>query len=124
MPPTGIPANAQARINANAQALMPDTCTFFAQIYTPDGVGGSVISTGATWTGPCRVDPFRPPQIEKEAYREALVSEFVLTVPPVAPLTQDIKIQHNGHMYDVVMMQDDHSQQAYKQAHIARVSPA
>jgi len=123
MPPTGVSANNLARMQGNAQGLMPDFCVFYSKIYIADGVGGTNLDPGPIWSGQCRIDPFRNPQNETEAMRTATITDEIITAPVSAPLAENIRILSNGQYYEVVKVVNSQSWPAYKQAQISRVSP-
>jgi len=124
MPPTGLSGNNLARVleNANSSVLLPDTVSFYQQVHSPDGVGGTAINRQVIWSGACRFDPYRAPTDDVKAMRNTLIADYVVTLPITAPITNDLKALHNNFWYDIVQITDDQSMQIYKQVHLARIN--
>jgi head-tail adaptor len=112
-----------ARMRAQLNARLPGTAVIQQAIRTPDGAGG----WSETWTAvtggtvACRLDPIGVGTVRETsiALRETLVVRYRLTVPYDAPLAADFRVVINGKTYEIVQLDDQHSQRVSRRAVVA-----
>jgi hypothetical protein len=109
--------------------MLPDTCVIMlagtAQVVIDDGGGFVEVPTPATaGTVACRVDPLGQSTnsaLEEASLQEILPVQYQLTTPYDAPLAANCKVVHNGHTYQVVKMDIDHSWNVSRRAIMVEV---
>lgn len=122
--PIGLSAAQLAKMRADIQRLMPDTCVIQAVTRTPDGFGGGSESWSAVTGGTvsCRIDPSiegSPPIILPE--KEATAIQYVGTFPYDAPIAVNQRAVINGKTYEILRSDPDNSWNVSRRAYLTRV---
>jgi hypothetical protein len=110
-------------MRAHAAALLPGTCDVLRPAHTFDDQGGWSTAWGTAGTAiPCRVDPLtRLSRQETVAGREALIAWYTLYLPHDADIRSGDRVTHEGGVYEVVRLHDEHTLRALTRVTLAKV---
>jgi len=120
----GIGDDQLADMRAQVIELLPDTGVISQPGYVADGAGGgSVAYTPVTGgTVPVRLDPYTLRNADKVlATREGLIIEYICTFPYNAPVAADYQVAVNGHTYQLIGLETEHSWNVSRRAYVSRV---
>jgi hypothetical protein len=111
-------------MRSQVETLLPDTGVIQVMVRTSDSAGGwteagSAVSGG---TVACRLDPLTERELSMVvAAREALGVRYRLTMPHDAPLAADYQVVTDGHTYQVIQLDADHSCNVSRRAIIEEI---
>ncbi len=121
----GVSAAQLARMRSQVAELLPGTAIIQAPTNTVDSMGGVTQSYAAVTGGTviCRLDPLgnRASPLQLYAGRETLKKMQQLTVPHDAPLASDYRVVIATQTYEIVQLDDVHSNNVSKRAILAEV---
>ncbi len=124
MPPVGVTAATLNRMRASALKLMPETCTIQQNQRVDDGSGGKKRSWVTVATNvPCRLDKAGGSGDPSQG-ANANTGLYPFTAKYDAPLTDDCRVLHGGHTYEIAALFDDQTPLITKDAELRRVDPA
>lgn len=113
-----------AQMRADVAQMLPDMCVIQRAVRTIDAAGRGSVNWVAVGTVACRLDParYRTQQMDTSGGREALSNLFWLTIAYDSDvLMHDRRVVHNGLVYEVRTLLDDHSWNVGRQAMVVRL---
>jgi len=112
-----------AQLRADQSDYWPDTCTIQTLTRARDNQGGWTESWANTYTSvSCRLSPENTAQSERRAAGTIqAVTNWVLTVAYGQAIDETMRVVHDGETYEVVRVEDTHSNRTARRAHLARV---
>lgn len=119
---TGLITAQLTRMRAEAENLLPDSCTIQSVVNTNDGAGGWTEAWPDVATVACRLDPIiARTRVEIEAAREARTTIYQLTVPWDTNITGENQVVHEGVVYQVAEVHPVRSWRVVLRAIVIRV---
>lgn len=110
-------------MRTHLEEILPDTCTIQTRTWTSDDMGGGSYSYANTYTSvACRLAA--RPFMEREASvgeKLTLHSLWVLTVHWDQAVDETMRVVHGGETYEVVSVDDLHSERHCRRADLVRV---
>ena len=112
-----------AQLRSDAGDYLPDTCTIQTVAKTSDGMGGWTEVWSDTYTSvDCRLAPEQTAQSEGIAGGQiAAITRWVLTVAYNQAINETMRVVHDSETYEVVRLDDTHSNRTAKRAHLVRL---
>lgn len=112
-----------AQLRADAEDYLPDTCTLQTVTRTADSIGGWSESWADTYTGvACRIAPQRMSRAEALLGGQlAAVTGWILTLHHDQAIDETMRVVHGGETYEVVQLEDTHSNRTAKRVQLRRV---
>jgi len=118
-----IPTSEITQLRTDLEAIaLPDTVNILTGTLTADGAGGQTMTWGTTGTSiACRMD-FTGGIEVLAAGALSPYSTWKLTLPNSATITTSNRVEHSGHTYNVITVDEDKSWAACKRCELTRVS--
>lgn len=112
-----------AQLRSDAEDYLPDTCTLQTVAKTSDGMGGWTEVWSDTYTSvTCRLAPEQTAQTEgMTAAQIAAITRWVLTIHHDQAIDETMRVVHDSETYEVVRLDDTHSNRTAKRAHLVRL---
>jgi hypothetical protein len=119
----GLSTAELARLRADAEDYLPDTCTIQTVSRASDGLGGWTETWSNTYTGvACRLAPVQTAQGEiVEGEQVSALTRWILTVAHDQALDETMRVVHGGETYEVAHLEDTHSNRTAKRVYLRRL---
>ena len=118
-----LTASELSAMRDHLEEILPDTCTIQTRSWQADGMGGGSYTWSDTYTNvKCRLAarPYRERE-EVSGGRLTVHSVWVLTLPWDQAIDETMRVVHDGETYEVVAVDDTHSERACRRADVVRV---
>lgn len=110
-----------AKMRAQVLLLLPDTATIQAPNQTIDDSGAVVDGAPTETEVSCRLDPIKADNVLEAGGREALASDYMLTLPHDADVAENYTVVIGSDTYQVIMLHDDHSWRVSRRARVVKI---
>lgn len=108
-------------MRAYVDMLLPDTCEIEVFSRTSDGAGGFTETWTAIGTVDCRFDPAQTTEQDvKISGKDTLKSVYQVSLPYNCGLTDDHRISYNGKEFQILQIDNQHSNNVSIRARVAR----
>lgn len=108
--------------DVDAPDLLPDTCRIERPTHT-NSYGVITASWGtAVASTACRLDPDKSRKEEMViSDRESMISRYQLTLPYNVDVRDGDRIVHNGVVYEIIELHENHSLNMFRRARVSQI---